>query len=301
MEIFAVSRIIDDRGRNIGFGLYDTDTGQVKLVQIDQVKGAIDQGVVKVENLEVIQGIIKGSNGDIDRLPKVTAQGQSIGDSKCTIIRAVSDGTKTIGFDVVFFDGSCKQASHNELAFVYGVTNGKVINNNGDITVSSIRGNYKTRVVESAIKSANTADIDKKTVQRSEIDNKSALFRKGFNKVNLSKMREILDKTFEEIKEVYEIDLSIGSISFQSNRFTARLEANIVPSGKTKEQAQFEEHARRWGLSASDFERQFKHQNEIYKVIGAKPKADKYKIIGECITTGKEYVFTVDTVKNNFI
>ena len=295
MELFAVNRAINEKGNNIGLGLYDTSTGQVKLVPIDQVTTAIKQGAVKVENLEVINGALKGSNGDIDRLPTVTAQGHPIGDGKYTILMVVSDGTKTIGFDTVYSDGSCRTLTPNEIAFS-GITNGKVIANNGDIIVSSIKGNYKVRIVKPLHEHNHEA-----TERVAKAADRPALFKNGFTKSNLKDMRDILATTFKVIKDTHGIDLSIGSISFDTNRFTARLEANIIPDGKTKEQALFEEHASLWGLSVGDFGALFKYQNGVYKIVGVKPKADKYKIIGADTNTGKTYVFTVSIVKNNFM
>ena len=59
----------------------------------------------------------------------------------------------------------------------------------------------------------------------------------------------------------------------------------------------FISHAGMYGYSEEDYNRLFRTCNGKYRLIGFKPNARKYKVLGKCESSGKTYKFTLDTLR----
>lgn len=81
-----------------------------------------------------------------------------------------------------------------------------------------------------------------------------------------------------------------------------KLEVAVVgATGKaieTADEAAFRLNAWAWGLMKDDLGREFVTSQGRYRIIGAKPRATKYPILGECVMTGRRYKFPPATVQN---
>ena len=70
MGILAIANIID--GKNtIGLRLLDTISGQIKDVPIANVIGVLASGKATIDNVGLENGKLVGTNGSLDRLPKI--------------------------------------------------------------------------------------------------------------------------------------------------------------------------------------------------------------------------------------
>lgn len=285
MRVIAVSRVMGNRYDTIGLGLLDVDNGEFRIVPTEQIVAALQSRVINIENVGVADGELKGLNGDISRLPVIDTQGRLVGRPTSTVINAVTNGDKTIAFDVANHNGVVGRITYNE-ALLSDLSNAKVVNQPSGSIISSIKGNFNTVLITEV-----ETPVDVDTYNHIEI----------FNRDNLKELRGVLQGYFREIKENYGVDIRIGSMTYDANKFTARIEANILPEGKTLAEADFEEHARVWGLMEADLGREFRFKGDTYRIIGARPRARKYPIIGMQLSTGRKFVFPPEAVRNGLI
>ena len=139
MRLIAVANI--SNGKNaIGFRLLDTDTKQIKDVPLSNVENVLKSGDVKIDNLTIKEGKISGSNGSIDRLPKIV-NNQLIGKSPIIVLEQLGDQ----GYAVSDFKGSILKINTEDIlkyAKINGISNGKIVEKEGTEFISSINGKY---------------------------------------------------------------------------------------------------------------------------------------------------------------
>ena len=83
-------------------------------------------------------------------------------------------------------------------------------------------------------------------------------------------------------------DPGAGTFTFKGT-FVCKTESGI-PSD-------FVRYAEMYGFGEKDYNRLFRTCNGKYRLIGFKPNARKYKVLGKCESSGKTYKFTLDTLK----
>ena len=92
-------------------------------------------------------------------------------------------------------------------------------------------------------------------------------------------------KDFEDavvgLEQKYRVTVSLGKITYSDTEFRTPLTATKVIEGKTPEQVQFEEHAALFGLKPYDFGRTFAVEGMQYKLVGLRPSAPKWPVIGQ--------------------
>ena len=126
----------------------------------------------------------------------------------------------------------------------------------------------------------------------------------------LEKFRSEFKDAVSELEKKHGISISLGRISYDSSRFSTKMEViesqpdedgNIV-SG---EQARFNANCKYLGLTPSHYGVEFMHGSTKFKLIGIKPRNRKYPIIAKSVKTGTIYKLTtkdLDQIKlNNFI
>ena len=146
MRLIAIANIVSTSYRTIGFRLLDTDTKQIKDVPSNNVKAVLAEGNIKIDNLEIKEDLIVGSNGSINRLPKIM-NGQLAGESPLLVINQLDN----YGYTVADFKGTIialENAKVIKYAKENGIANGKITNKEGKEYISSINGDY-TRVTGS--------------------------------------------------------------------------------------------------------------------------------------------------------
>ena len=122
----------------------------------------------------------------------------------------------------------------------------------------------------------------------------------SFNKSNLADVRSALNTSLNDVADHFGITLEIGNISFQDNRFSTKLKANIVSEDgvvQTREREDFTRYAQNLcGLDPDWLDDSFTDNGKSYKITGLKTKARKNKIMLEC-SDGRGYVAPADMVK----
>lgn len=141
MRLIAVANISDGQS-TIGLRLLDVDKQEIKDVPINNIKQALSKQMVSIENVELSDGKVVGSNGSIDRLTKII-EGMPIGKRPLLIIDKLDNGN----YRVADYNG-CITTFDNEYMLKYcslhGVANGKVVKKDGQEFISAISGSHKT-------------------------------------------------------------------------------------------------------------------------------------------------------------
>lgn len=178
-KVIAIAQIVDNRESLIGFRLLNTDgkSGQYKDIPLQALISALTSHSIQVDNLSAINGQIAGTQGSIERLPKIqrTQSGYILLSAKenknpLTIINKLGDE----GYTVANYLGAIKPMRTDEtVAYskTYGISNGKVVTKNGIEFISAINGAYD----EVELKKVNTSKIRARDV----VDNAEGLVTKG--------------------------------------------------------------------------------------------------------------------------
>ena len=108
----------------------------------------------------------------------------------------------------------------------------------------------------------------------------------SFNKSNLADVRSAINTSLNDVADHFGITLEIGNISFQDNRFSTKLKANIVSEDgvvQTREREDFTRYAQSLcDLDPDWLDKSYTSQGLTYKITGLKTKASKNKIMLEC-------------------
>lgn len=143
MALFMIATIKNGK-QIVGLRLLDIESNETKDVRFEQVRQLVAAGKVKVENLEVKNGVLVGVNGAIERYGTVGTGKQTI-----TIIEAIRYEDKTIGFKVSDCNGSIKKLRLEQiLSTGLDIANGKIVERDGAKYISSINGEYQAMNVE---------------------------------------------------------------------------------------------------------------------------------------------------------
>lgn len=133
----------------IGFRVLDTNAKDgsaeaIKDVPINSLKKAMSSGLVKIDNLEVHNGEIIGSNGDISRYTILNRDGTLL-ETRHAIV--VINQLQNVGYTIVGYKGQTSKIRTEELlaeAKRYGgIANGKIVTKDNITYVSSISGSYE--------------------------------------------------------------------------------------------------------------------------------------------------------------
>lgn len=122
----------------------------------------------------------------------------------------------------------------------------------------------------------------------------------SFNKSNLADVRSAINTALNDVADHFGITLDIGNISFEGNRFTSKITANIVSEDGvvlTRERSDFTRYAKNLcGLDPDWLDKSCTIGGDTYTITGLKTKARKNKIMLEC-SDGTHRVAPADMVK----
>lgn len=160
MKVYLIG-IAKNNKKYIGFRLLDVDNKQVIDVTSDNLKLAISKNKIKVENIELSNGEIKGINGSLDRYPIIDG---SLNSKSVIIIEKNNDNT----FKCCNYLGKIADIPENKLveySKLYGIANGKIVNNH----ISSISGTYETtnKPEQNSILAINLKEFETESVRLS--------------------------------------------------------------------------------------------------------------------------------------
>ena len=139
MKLIAIANILNGR-ETIGFRLLDYSNNQIKDVPLENLINILITGKAKADNIIVKGAKIEGSNGSIDRLPKLV-HNQLSGRSPLIIISQLGNE----GYKVADFKGCILNLRTKDVvqyAKNHGLANGKIVSKNGKELISAIKGQY---------------------------------------------------------------------------------------------------------------------------------------------------------------
>lgn len=148
MKTVAIALFMERREDNgvyvpvlTGARLIDVKTLEVAELTIDTIKKAIQDKKLYVHNLRVINGVLKGRNGSIDRLPKIFTNIELINDiDALTVIDRIGGTNGT--YVVSNYLGEVSYLYKQNLLGLK-VSNGKTVGDDiRDDYFSSIKGGY---------------------------------------------------------------------------------------------------------------------------------------------------------------
>lgn len=237
MCVIAIANLTDGK-TTIGFRIMNIDTKQVKDVTYDSVYNALATGKAKVMNLEIDNGILVGSNGSIDRLPKIVG-GRLVGKSPIIIVNQIDN----VGYTVVDYKGEMRQMTVEEVIYYankWGIANGKLVFNNGKVYISSIKGEYPKVYTDNQINlEVEIEKLNNKLRLLNEpyivTENRGIkLLKKDFKSIALVDIITVIDdRTFENCRQLEKIKLPnnlkiIGKRAFSG---CERLNDVVLPYG----------------------------------------------------------------------
>lgn len=161
MNMYLIAVHYDNKKNILGFRIFDSDTSEVCNQPYANVLGAITKGF-KIQGLKYDKssGKLKGSNGSIDRYPKLV-DNRLVEDSFIIL-----ENLENIGYKMCDFKGEVHFIKNNELIKAgksINIANGKIVSkDDGSTYISSINGNY---IIGKA------PDIWKKVDYKKEVDN----------------------------------------------------------------------------------------------------------------------------------
>lgn len=307
MGIFAVSRILGKNNLVMALGLIDSSTKKFAIVSTDTIKHVLSQGISTIENVELVNGELKGTMGDINRLPVIDEYKNILSKPALTIINAVYDGEKIVEFDVSNGVGVVSRLPYDyimERAKIGEVTNAKIVERNSKEYIAAIKGSFNMimkEVIPDINSIKNSESYYKEKVEAAYRAVRERAFERGFDRANLKIFKEEFNKVMQYMKEKYGVEIRINTIRADKFRFTASVEGVITGKHKSAEQILFERYCEKFGLSKSDFGKEFRYNGRTYKIYALNPRSKKFAVKGLDIETGELYRFTVDYVKQNMV
>ena len=150
MSILMIAVIMKNENI-IGYRMLDTKEKKYVDASVKNVENVIRNKVATIDNLDIVDGNIVGSNGILDRYPKITASGELIGRSNpLIVVDQITNNGETVGYTVTNYQGMVRKARNSDViahAKQYGIANGKVVMKDNIEFISSIVGSYQEQKV----------------------------------------------------------------------------------------------------------------------------------------------------------
>lgn len=173
MNIYLIGTIHNTDKNIIGYRIIDYDTGKTMDVPTDNMLSVLSNKQVEVKGISIENSKFIGTNGSLDRYPKIL-NNKLFGKSSLVIINQIVNENGTLGYTVCDWKGESKRASLKDViqyASTNGIANGALKSLNGKEFISPIQGEYPKIVIETPV-----AKVAKETVsistQVKEVDTK---------------------------------------------------------------------------------------------------------------------------------
>jgi len=113
-------------------------------------------------------------------------------------------------------------------------------------------------------------------------------------------MRRAMQAALDGVAQRYGVRIDVNNMSFSDSDINAKVKIS-TGSKSDEKQREFDRHAFKFGLSGSDFGRDFIVNGRSFTISGLKPRGRKTPIIGTEAGTDKPYRFAADTVRRNML
>ena len=122
----------------------------------------------------------------------------------------------------------------------------------------------------------------------------------NFNKAGFEAFRADLKNALKEVEEKHGISIDFGRISYTDYEFTMPLTAIRSDGNTDGKRMLFEQYCKLYGFAKEDYEREFTSDQKQFKLVGFNTRSPKNCCEIYCITNGKTYKCSADTVKHAF-
>ena len=157
MKCFIIAQVVDNYNKVSGYKLFDADAGDTMVVDLSQIKVVLTKQPELIQNARLVNGVLSGTNGKLDRYPRVNKNGSLVSGDKSPLV--VLNKIDNVGYTVVDFKGQTARISNEkavEYAKEHGIANGKVIMQDSIEYISSISGEYEVKNLAPSKAGANT-------------------------------------------------------------------------------------------------------------------------------------------------
>ena len=157
MKCFIIAQVVDSYNKVMGYKLFDSDAGDTMVVDLNQIKTVLTKQPELIQNARLVNGMLSGTNGKLDRYPRVNKNGALVSGDKSPLV--VLNKIDNVGYTVVDFKGQTARISNEkavEYAKEHGIANGKVVTQDSIEFISSISGEYDTVKLAPSKAGANT-------------------------------------------------------------------------------------------------------------------------------------------------
>lgn len=148
MSSIAIANIVDDKNKSIGIRVLHLDTNENRDIQNRELKKALKFNQYSIDNIELQDGKIVGTNGSLDRLTKV-CNNNIVGEQTIVIVYNTGRGK----YLVANYQGNLAYVTEKDL-IKFGkqgsIANGTVVDNNGTEYLRAIKGSFKLPKVKGA-------------------------------------------------------------------------------------------------------------------------------------------------------
>ena len=110
--------------------------------------------------------------------------------------------------------------------------------------------------------------------------------------IDLKGARVDINAALAEIGKKYGFTASIGNISFNDAGFHSTIQARVndVGNGKSGAQLEYEAMSGKFGLAPDSFGKWISSNGDMYQIVGLRPRARKYPVLGRN-ANGEEVCF----------
>lgn len=91
--------------------------------------------------------------------------------------------------------------------------------------------------------------------------------------------RRDFKEAISELEKKYNLEVSLGNISYDSTSFSTKLSAVSLEGGADKYEVEFKKYCTIYGYTESDYKRKVKINGKIGEFIGFIPKGRKYRYL----------------------
>ena len=122
-----------------------------------------------------------------------------------------------------------------------------------------------------------------------------------FNGSNLDLLRADINAALRQISEKHGINMSIGTMSYSSNKTTCRITMEtkrVVGTSSNPSKNADAVYLSMFDLPANAFEREFSIQGTVFKLVGLKPNRPKNPCSIERVKDGKQFKCGEHVLKN---
>lgn len=132
----------------------------------------------------------------------------------------------------------------------------------------------------------------------------------AFDRNNLKTLRKDIDDALAAVATKHGIDLSIGTISFDQNKFTTRLTVTTKASAIAPEHGNslfegvaaqdieaFKRYAPMVGLEESDLTKEFTDKGTRFAIVGYSPRSTKFPVLVKNLSNGAILKYTLRFVR----